>query len=207
MKKTSSRDRYVKDIFTKLGVSFKKGSTILDVGCGDGIITVFFREMFGLKVYGIDIYKSLLLDPSIKFKKGSIYKIPFNKNTFDYIFLKNIVHHVDEPRQRKDYLIKALLELKRVCKKNGKIIIIEANRYNPLFYPHMVIFGKHDHFRQSYFISLVNSVFPIAGFKFFEAHLYPFPPFIKVFKLYERLMEMFSPRAFLAYNVAIITNE
>ncbi len=207
MKKNSPVDRYVKDIFTKLGVSFKEGSTILDVGCGDGIITVFFRKMFGLKVYGIDVYRSLLLDSSIKFKKASIYKIPFKNNTFDCIFLKNAMHHVDEPEQRKDYHRKALAELKRVCKKNGKIIIIEANRYNPLFYFHMVILGKHDHFRQSYFVSLVNSVFSSVEFKFFEAHLYPFPLFIKVFKSYERLMELFSPRAFLSYNVAIITNE
>lgn len=207
MNKTSSIDRYRKDIFTKLGVFFKKGSTILDVGCGDGVLTSFFSEMPGLKVYAIDIYRSLLLDSSIKFKKGSIYKIPFRDNSFDYIFLKNIMHHVDEPRQKKDRHKKALLELKRVCKKKGKIIIIEANRYNPLFYPHMVIFGKHDHFRQGYFISLVNSIFPTVEFKFFEAHLCPFPLFMKVFKLYERLMELFSPRAFLAYNVAIIINE
>lgn len=207
MKKASPVDRYIKDIFTKLDVFFKKGSAILDVGCGDGIFTKFFKEILGLEVCGIDIYKSSLLDSSIKFKKGSIYKIPFRDNSFDYIFLKNIMHHVDEPRHRKNRHKKALFELKRVCKKKGKIIIIEANRYNPLFYVHMVVFGKHDHFRQSYFISLVNSVFPNAEFKFFEAHLYPFPLFIQAFKIYERLMEWFSPRAFLAYNVAIITNE
>lgn len=207
MKKASSVDRYIKDIFTKLDVSFKKGSAILDVGCGDGIFTKFFKEILGLNVCGIDIYRSSLLDSSIKFKKASIYKIPFRDNSFDCIFLKNIMHHVDEPRQRKNRHKKALLELKRVCRKKGKIIIIEANRYNPLFYVHMVMFGKHDHFRQSYFISVVNSVFPNAKFKFFEAHLYPFPSFIQAFKCYERLMEWFSPRAFLAYNVAIITNE
>lgn len=207
MKKISPADRYIRDIFLKLGVSFKKKSAVLDVGCGDGIFTKFFKEMLGLEVYGIDIYKSSLLDSAIKFKKGSIYTIPFEDDSFDYIFLKNTMHHVDEPNQRKDRHKKALLELKRVCKKKGKIIIVEANRYNPLFYVHMVMLGRHDHFRQSYFVSLVSSVFPNAEFKFFEAHLYPSPLFIQTFKLYECLMEWFSPRAFLAYNVAIITNE
>ena len=171
------------------------------------LVVISLNSSQSVSLEYLSIKPSLNMISSIKFKKASIYKIPFKNNTFDYIFLKNIMHHVDEPGQREDYHRKALLELKRVCKKNGKIIIIEANRYNPIFYFHMVILGKHDHFRQSYFVSLVNSVFPTAGFKFFEAHLYPFPFFIEVFKFYERLMELFSPRPFLAYNVAIITNE
>jgi len=91
-----------------------------------------------------------------------------------------------------------------VCKKGESVIIIEGNRYNPLFYPHMVLLCGHNHFRQSYFKKIIKEVFPRVSFQYFEAHLYP-PKYLKIWKIYEKVMESIMPRAVLAYNVAVAT--
>ena len=113
--------------------------------------------------------------------------------------------HIDEKNQNHKIHIQALNELKRVAKKNGYIIIIDGNRYNPLFYPHMVKMLNHNHWRQSYFKKIIKQVFITSQFKFFEAHNYP--GWLKFWKIYEWLMENLIPEKFLAYNVAIIKNE
>lgn len=199
---------YKKDIFKKMDISYKRGSTLLDVGCGDGDDDRIFIEKYGLKVSGTDIYK----DENIKnvkglvFKKGSIYKIPFKDSSFDYIFLHDVLHHIDEKNQSIKLHLEGLSELKRVCKRGGKIIILEANRYNPLFYPHMVKMVGHNHFTQGYFIKIIRSIFPKVHFKHFEAHAYPL--FVRYpFKIFEYIMEKVPfLKPFRAYNLAIIKN-
>ena len=53
------------------------------------------------------------------------------------------------------------------------------------------------------FKKIIYKVFPQATFKYFEAHLYP-PMFLKIWKIYEKIMESIIPKRFLAYNVSII---
>ncbi len=199
-------DQYRNDFFNKLNFDFKKGKKILDVGCGPGTDAEIFIKEYKLKFYGIDVYK----DENIKkmrlnFILGSIANIPYDSESFDYIFIHDVLHHVDEKNQSKKKHIDSLKELRRVCKKGGYIIIIEANRYNPLFYPHMVLMKSHNHLRQSYFTDIVNDVFKkySVSFRFFEAHLYP-KTFFTLFKIYEYIMEHFLPKRFIAYNAAII---
>jgi|SRR3989344_8643717 len=205
----ASSNQYKNDFFNKLNFNFKKGKKILDVGCGEGTDANIFINEYGLIFYGIDIYKDdNVKKQKLNFKHGSIYSIPYEENQFDYIFVHDVLHHIDEVNKSRNKHIEGLNELRRVCKKGGQIIIVEGNRYNPLFYPHMVKMKKHEHFIQSYFISLVENVFKNdkVSFKFFEAHLYP-SKFLFLFKVYEYLMEHLSPKRFLAYNAAIIKKE
>jgi ubiquinone/menaquinone biosynthesis C-methylase UbiE len=197
--------QYKKDIFEKLDFSFVAGQKLLDLGCGDGSDAEIFLNEYKLDVYGVDIYEheNLKKIKGLKFEKGGIFKIPFKDSTFDYVFLHDILHHLDEKGQRKSKHLAGLKELKRVCKKGGTIIIVEGNRYNPLFYPHMVKMLGHNHFRQSYFNEIVLHIFPGAKFKYFEVHLYP-KRFISFWKAYEYIMENMIPKCFLSYNLAII---
>ena len=206
--KESKYGQYKADIFNKLNFYFIKGKKMLDVGCGDCTDAEIFINEYGLDTYGIDVYehenaKKILGQRFVKTEKG-IFEIPFNKTTFDYVFLHDVLHHIDEESQSYGNHISGLKELKRVIRPNGVIIIVEGNRYNPLFYPHMVKHLGHEHFVQSYFHKIINNVFDNVEFKYFESHFYP-PSQLKFWKIYEKFMETFAPRILLAYNVALIT--
>lgn len=201
-------NQYTNDIFKKLAFRFKKGKKLLDVGCGPGTDAEVFINKYELDTYGTDVYKdkNIKTVKELKFNKGSIFKLPYKTNTFDYVFLHDVLHHIDEKGQRIEKHIEGLEELERVCKKNGTIIILEANRFNPLSYPHMVLIRKHNHFKQGYFIKLVSSVFGNVKFRHFESHYYP-QNLLKLFKVYEKTMEKLPIlKPFLMYNVAIIKN-
>lgn len=199
--------QYKHDIFSKLGFPFEAGKLLLDVGCGDGTDAEIFAKVFGLTVYGIDQYahSNLINVPEMQFKNCSVYNILHPTGMFDYVFLHDLLHHVDEKQQLPENHYKALREIKRVCKDGGTIIIVEANRFNPIFYPHMVLMEGHNNFTQKYFCELVRNVFPNAQFSFFESHFYP-ARFLSFFRKYEKLMECYAPKKFLAYNIAIVTN-
>ncbi len=199
--------QYKSDFFNKLGFDFLPGRRILDVGCGDGVDAEIFIQEYGLKTTAADVYRHERIPriQGLTFRKASALALPFRNSSFDYVFAHDILHHVDEPAQRIARHLDALREFRRVCKPTGSVLVIEGNRYNPLFYPHMVRMRGHDHFRQSYFERVVRLVFPAAEFRHFEAHLYP-KGFTLVGKVYETLMEALSPRAFLAYNAAVVTN-
>ena len=199
--------QYKNDIFNKVGINFERGKKLLDVGCGDGSDAEIFIKEFGVDTYGIDIYEheNIKKIKGFKFKKAGILKIPFEDNFFDYVFLHDVLHHIDEEYQSYKKHIEGLKELKRVCKKDGCIIILEANRYNPLSYPHMVLIKGHNHFKQSYFFKIIKDVFDDVEFKSFEAHFYPGG--LMFWEIYEFLMEKILPKRFLAYNLAIIRND
>ena len=199
-------NQYKSDIFSKLSFDFISGKKILDIGCEDCSDAQIFINEYELDTYGIDIYEheNIKNIKSLTFKKAGILNIPFRDNTFDYVLLHDVLHHIDEDHQDYAKHIVALKELKRVVKKEGYIIIVEGNRYNPLFYPHMVKMLGHNHFKQSYFKKIITEMFPSATFKYFEAHLYP-SRYLKIWKIYEKVMESIMPKSILAYNVSIIT--
>lgn len=202
--------QYKNDIFNKMAIDFTREKKLLDVGCGDGSDAEIFIKEFFLNVCGVDVFEheNIKNINNLTFKKSGIYNIPFEDNVFDYVFLHDVLHHIDEKNQNYDNHIRGLRELKRVCKKEGYIIILEGNRYNPLFYPHMVLVRGHNHFTQKYFKKINKDVFgKDINFKFFEAHLYP-PKFLKIFKLFEKIAEKFPIfEPYRSYNLAIIKNE
>lgn len=206
MKNNLSRfGQYKQDLFSKLDYPFIRGKSILDVGCGDGSDAEIFIKEFGLEVTGIDVYKNASLKKirGLKFLLGEVREIPFPDASFDYVFVHDVLHHIDEKFQKESNHLTGLKEINRVCKKGGTIIVVEGNRYNPLFYPHMVKMLGHNHFKQSYFKKIITKVFPKANFKYFEAHYYP-PRFLYIWKVYEYIMEKVIPKIFLSYNTAII---
>jgi len=124
------------------------------------------------------------------------------------IYLHDVLHHIDEENQSYEKHIKGLKEVFRVLKKGGQVIVVEGNRYNPLFYPHMVKMLNHQHFKQGYFKKIINDAYNgnDIKFKFFEAHSYP-RFWLWFWKGFEWFMENISPKQFLAYNIALITKK
>lgn len=201
----SIRLQYKTDLFTKLGVTFKKGKRLLDIGCGNGSDGTYLQRKYKIIYTGSDVYKDIDYPKTFPFKKASILKLPFKDNSYDYIFIHDVLHHVDEKKQRIKTLKHSLSELRRICKPTGLIIICEGNRYNPVSYFHIVKHLGHNHFSTKKFRQMISSVFSddVIDFKNFELHTYP-PKLSLVYRIYEKTMEMVIPKMFLSYNAAII---
>ncbi len=105
-----------------------KDKIILDAGCGLGGKTVLYAENGCKSIIGIDMDENHInyaREFSIKkgvfnaaFMTGNLSTLPFKSNTFDIIFLNDVVEHLRRP-----ILINALAECKRVIKVDGKICL------------------------------------------------------------------------------------
>jgi len=108
-----------------------KGSKGLDAGCGPGLQCLLLAEEIGpdghvtgldvvpeLLAYGEDMVKEAGLEARISFKEGSIASIPYDHNTFDWVWSADCVGYGPwEP-------MPLLKELKRITKPGGVLALI-----------------------------------------------------------------------------------
>jgi ubiquinone biosynthesis O-methyltransferase len=123
-----------------------KNKKILDVGCGDGVLSYFLAKKGG-DVTGIDISEKAIGFAkekckdinNLEFKVASVYKLPFSDETFDYVVSSEVIEHIAEPE-------KMLRGIKRVWNKKGKVIITTPIRYTkkPLDKMHYQEFFEED---------------------------------------------------------------
>lgn len=105
--------------------NIRKGSVVLDVGCGFGRNTGVIANI-AEKIIGIDnneplcekIVKKLLKFKNVEFFCENAEKMHFPDNTFDYVICMG--NTFGDFAQNKSKILK---EMKRVAKKGGKIII------------------------------------------------------------------------------------
>jgi ubiquinone/menaquinone biosynthesis C-methylase UbiE len=105
--------------------------SILDFGCGDGLLTNFMhRAFFNARIIGIDNNATTVQEnqkryPSISFVTNSNSILPFKDSSFDLIYTINVLHHI-QPHDLKQ----TVNELLRVLKPASTLIIVEFNPYN-----------------------------------------------------------------------------
>lgn len=198
---------FKKDFYDRFGgLEQFKSKTVLDLGCGDGEDS-FEISKYAKKVIGIDIVKNpnwgKRKKRNLQFKISEAEKLPFANDSFTGLFLKDVIHHVQD-------IEKTMKEIKRVTMDNAVIILIEGNRYNPLFYVHMTKINHHEHLSQNEFKKLVLRYFPKARFTHFESHFIPYIN-AKVFGLLIRLEKIMDKtpllKPVLSYNAAIINSK
>jgi len=148
--------RYRLRCLDKLGFAFSGDESLLDAGCGDGGVARLLRER-------VDEWEDL---PALTFRVADAEELPFEDSSFDLVHSKDALHHMETPER-------ALAEYARVLKAGGRALITEANRYNPVFFPHMTLALGHEHFSRRRFQELVRTAFPHASFGAFEAHYVP----------------------------------
>jgi ubiquinone/menaquinone biosynthesis C-methylase UbiE len=200
-KDEAGRRRFRLRCLAKLGYELRGDESLLDAGCGDGGVARLLRERV-TEVTAIDVEPSSEWhdEPGLRFLVGDAEALPFDSASFDVVHSKDSLHHMDAPER-------ALAEYRRVLKPDGVALIVEANRYNPLFYFHMTRALGHEHFTRRRFHALVRAAFPTVRFGSFEAHYAP--PLNRALlaqQAIEEALERLPPfRPLLSYNFAVAT--
>lgn len=93
---------------------------VLDVGCGNGVVSKVLMEELHLDLFGTDIldYRK----EKICFKKMAGALLPFEDASFDYVLFNDVLHHSED-------IESLLLEAKRV----GKHLLVFEVKASPLF--------------------------------------------------------------------------
>ncbi|MHC1586232.1 MAG: class I SAM-dependent methyltransferase [Candidatus Hecatellaceae archaeon] len=120
-------DLYREEQYAKYRAAFKllgnlKASTILDAGCGTGLL---FSQLKGFKdLVGVDLSRQMLLkakqkaasNPNIHLVKCDIEHLPFRSGVFNACFAFTVLQNLPNPR-------KALRELSRVLGEGAAVAV------------------------------------------------------------------------------------
>jgi ubiquinone/menaquinone biosynthesis C-methylase UbiE len=118
-------------------------ATILDVGCGPGMMAEYAIER-GFEFYGIDISEKMISECTSRFgdsslahfSVGKLQTLEFPDNFFDVVLCMGALEYVEQ-----DEILPALAEMSRVLKPNGQIIISLMNK-NSFFAWHRRVRGS-----------------------------------------------------------------
>lgn len=186
-------DRLEKRLVFSL-IEIKQGAA-LDVGCGTGNYTIELEKR-GADAIGIDSSEEMVAYARIKATKANIetsfhaadaMNLPFPDSTFDTVISNGLLCFLKEPE-------KALMEMRRVLKPGGRLVVGVLNRWSPwaLFRRVKGLF-KDTIYNQAHFISPpeLERLIREAGFDLKETRtcLFFFPVNCK---LYLRLAEPFE---------------
>lgn len=119
--KNLKKEKFFKTVLTPY---IEKNMTFLDIGCATGLTVKVVNDLGGYG-YGIDLDPDLIEWGKKIFKLDTLYvnnieESKFKDNFFDLIFMNQTIEHVYD-------LEKCLNEIKRILRKNGKLIIICPN--------------------------------------------------------------------------------
>lgn len=120
----------MKDAVDEFGV----GRRGLDVGCGQGAYVARMRSL-GLDVSGIDMSSGQVrlaarnVGGEGLVQVGSVLDIPAADATFDFVYIINVLHHLNSADEQR----RAFRELLRVLRPGGLIFVHEINTRNVLF--------------------------------------------------------------------------
>ena len=106
---------------------------VLEIGCGEGPNLALLATMcVTQKIHGIDLSfeRVAFCQRRIANMLGataSAVNLPFNQETFDFVFFRDLLHHMGSDQEA------VLAESLRVLKKGGTLCFLEANGRNPCF--------------------------------------------------------------------------
>ena len=120
---------YLNEIITPCG-------KILDVGCGPASISIELSRLFPTTmITGVDISTNRLIEVNqnqnchnLMLISGNIYRLPFPDNSFDLVFSRLLFEYLKYP-------LKALTELRRICKTGGTVLIQDIDGQFLSHYP------------------------------------------------------------------------
>lgn len=114
-----------------------KTHRILDVGCGPGVIDSYLGINYpAMQITGIDssndrikqAKKNVENIQNISILNAEANHLPFEENSFDLVFCRFLLEYLPDKS-------KAILEMKRVCRPGGKIILQDLDGQLISMYP------------------------------------------------------------------------
>jgi ubiquinone/menaquinone biosynthesis C-methylase UbiE len=106
-------DRLEKALLRELFENFPKVKTILEVGCGTGHFTRWFKAQ-GLRATGLDLSSAMLLEAkqygSQTYVRGDSHRLPFPNSSFDIVTFITTLEFLHEP-------MLVLMEANRVARQ------------------------------------------------------------------------------------------
>lgn len=117
----------------------KDDLTVCDMGGGNGNLLSNVEKYTQITdLCNIELtrnYFSNLASENIKSIHGSIINLPIRDNSFDYVIVEDVLHHLigSTRAHSKQNVINALNEMQRVVKNSGYIIIDEEYNYHKQF--------------------------------------------------------------------------
>tara|TARA_B100001027_G_scaffold136891_1_gene95056 strand:- start:522 stop:1415 length:894 start_codon:yes stop_codon:yes gene_type:complete len=110
---------------------FFKDKICADLGCGStGAGALNLLNLGAKEVHLMDMHKHIFKpikqnlkkhDGKFKIHVGSLEKLPFKNNFFDFVLCQGVIHHMDDDK-------KGFKEIHRVLKKGGKThIVVQGN--------------------------------------------------------------------------------
>ena len=104
--------------------SDKSNLSLLSLGCSTGIIEKDIKRQTKISVHGLEASRACAKKAQARgiiMKVGDVTKkLPYNKNSFDFVFAGEVIEHIIEAK-------KFLLEIKRVLKPGGFLILTTPN--------------------------------------------------------------------------------
>ena len=127
----------VKEYFTsEVAKIFDKNDVVLDYGCGPGAFLAIASK-YCKSIIGVDISSSFveqtnktIMKYDLNNAKSKLIKscnTGFENNTFDKIIMVDVIHHLES-------ISDELKEIHRILKPEGKLIVFEPNKLNPLMF-------------------------------------------------------------------------
>jgi len=129
-------ERYAQEQKAKYGKALENvnvaGKAILDVGCGSGL---FFSQVAAQAdtVMGVDVSRKLLLKAkeqanalrNVFVLQADADHLPFRDGFFDVVFAFTVLQNMPKPNE-------TLGELKRVAKRDGRVVVTGLKKAFPL---------------------------------------------------------------------------
>jgi len=103
----------------------KPGMNVLDIGCGTGEHLKLYQEQ-NCNIFGIDLSAAMLsvaankLGEKVQLKQCDAVDTRFTADKFDLILLSTVLHEMPHHKR-----VDVLNEVKRILKKDGKILLID----------------------------------------------------------------------------------
>jgi ubiquinone/menaquinone biosynthesis C-methylase UbiE len=150
---TSYPQKFISHLFDLYGM--KQGRRLLEPGVGRGEFLRLFKEL-GLEVSGLDISekaRELSPDMDISVLDADASAWPYPDNSFDFIYSKSFVEHLNEPE-------KYFSESFRILKPGGTLITLTPDWESQ----HKTFYDDYTHVSPFTFVRL-ERMYSLSGFR------------------------------------------